>query len=231
MSGDTRFRTKKLTAGKDRWSKRRFRQVKTMAKARAFVNNNTSGGQDVRLGQSKTRDGVIDWTDPIKAEAANGRIAQWLDKADGSDVLQVAVGELKMAIQAVFISSYVPGVDNDPNIVAFWNFVAKRTLGRAENWGIFSCRSIAGTSPPVWSAHAWKKAIDIHGPSIIMGRVAKWGVKYHAKFHLVTVIYNGKIASTGSNWRWVPYGGSCPHKAHVHLNTDYQSSVRPPCAK
>ena len=230
MSEKRRFRTKRLTPGKDRW-RRRLRQPKVGKIARSFVAANTSGGMDVELGESKTRGGAIKFAPPVKADTANVRIVAWMDHADGSDILHVRIGDQALAIQAVFISNYVPGVDNDPNIVAFWDFVSKRTAGRAENWGIFSCRSIAGLSPPVWSAHAWKKAIDISGPNIIMKRVAKWGVKYHAKFHLVTIIHNGKIASTSSNFRWVPYGGSCPHLRHVHLNTEYDSGKTPPCAK
>jgi hypothetical protein len=231
MADDTRFRTKRLTRGKDRWSKRRFRQPKVGKRVRSFIDSNTSGANDVELGESRTRDGQIVWSKPVKADTAKGRFTTWMDKADGSDVIHIRVGGKTLGVMAVFVGRYVPGVDNDPNIVAFWEYIQKRTAGRAENWGIFSCRSIAGLNPPVWSGHAWKKAIDISGPRLVMALVARLAVKYHARFHLVTVIYRGKIASTGSNWRWVPYGGSCPHDRHVHTNTAYDSSKRPPCAK
>ena len=230
MSEKRRFRTKQLTEAKDRWSRRK-RQPKAAAKAKSFITNHTGGGADVELGESKTRAGSIDFAPPVKADTANIRIVAWMDHAEGADILHIKCGGDTLAIQAVFISNYVPGVDNDPNIIAFWEYVSKRTGGLAENWGIFSCRAIAGLSPPVWSAHAWKKAIDISGPNIIMKRVAKWGVKYHERFHLVTIIHNGKIASTSSNFQWVSYGGSCPHLRHVHLNTAYDSHITPPCAK
>ena len=32
------------------------------------------------------------------------------------------------------------------------------------------------------------------------------------------IIYNGRIASAKSLWRWRPYTGLNPHKAHIHVS-------------
>lgn len=224
MADKQRFRSKRLTPKKDHWS-RRLRQPKMRKRAWNFIDSQTTG-QDVELGKSRTRGGEVVYAKPVKADTAKMRVTAWMDHADGSDLLHIRIGTDVLAIQAVFVSNYVPGVDNDPHIIAFWDFVSKRTAGRAENWGIFSCRSIAGTSS--WSAHAWKKAIDLSGPRIIMALIARLAVRHHGTFKLVVVIYNRRIWTPGSGWR--PYTGQCPHQRHVHVNVDYPSG-RPPCAK
>lgn len=38
----------------------------------------------------------------------------------------------------------------------------------------------------------------------------KWGISY--------IIYNGRIASAKSAWRWRKYTGTNPHKAHIHVS-------------
>jgi hypothetical protein len=223
-----KFRTKRLTAGKDRWSRRRS-QAKTTQRYRKFLANHSDGSNDVRLGSSKTRDGEIEWSGWIKPDTADERIADWCQRADGSDVLHVAAGRedpQKLAIQAVFVKGFVPGVDNDPRILEFFALVTKRTKGVAENWGIFSCRKVAGTD--TWSAHAWKMAIDIAGPWLVMVLVAHLAVKHAARFGFETIIFNGKSWSRAEGWH--PYSGSCPHKRHCHINTDYPDG-RPPCAE
>ena len=125
--GKTRFRSKRLTPGKDKW-RRRIRQPKMSARTKKWTDR-TAGPQDIRLGKSKTRGGDIIWTDFISKLKADERIGAWLDHADGQDILQIEVAGDVLAVQAVFISTYIPGVDNDPNIVAFWEYVSKRTRG------------------------------------------------------------------------------------------------------
>lgn len=38
----------------------------------------------------------------------------------------------------------------------------------------------------------------------------KWGLSY--------IIYNGKITSAASLWKWRRYTGTNPHKAHIHVS-------------
>ena len=35
------------------------------------------------------------------------------------------------------------------------------------------------------------------------------------------VIHNGKIASAGNNYAWLPYGGPDPHTSHIHVSVDW----------
>lgn len=38
----------------------------------------------------------------------------------------------------------------------------------------------------------------------------RWGISY--------IIYNGRITSAASMWRWRKYTGINPHKAHIHIS-------------
>lgn len=35
------------------------------------------------------------------------------------------------------------------------------------------------------------------------------------------VIHNGKIASAGDNYKWLPYTGPDPHTSHIHVSVDW----------
>ncbi len=210
--------------GSKKWSKQR-RRPDTAQRVRDFIEHHSTVGNDCRIGKSATEDShPTQWSGKITSSTANRRIVAWLESAEGADVLHVEAAGEELQVRAILTKSYRPGVDVDPNISAFWSFIQRRAP-KAVSWGIFSCRAIAGTD--TYSGHAWLKAIDIHGPRLVMALVARLAVHKAKAFKLVVVIYNGRIWTPTAGWH--TYTGQCPHQQHVHVNVEYPSSV-PPCA-
>jgi hypothetical protein len=217
MSETVRYRVK-VDGGK---YGSRLRTAKARARLLTAIRSATG---EIRTGAQDK--GEVVWSGPIKAATATERLSRFIDRSEHGEVFYLDTGRV-FGMRKVEINTYKPGVDVDPGIADFWEWVRHR-FPRAESWGIFSCRAIGGTD--TYSAHAWLKAIDIHAPAFIMAAIARLAVRYRKRWGLAVIIYNRKIASTSSNFKWVPYGGENPHTDHVHVNVSYPSGV-PPCAR
>jgi hypothetical protein len=58
-----------------------------------------------------------------------------------------------------------------PAIRTVWRRVARNWGGTSlENWGVFVCRRIAGSS--TWSQHAYGNAVDFHASTTVMDAIA-----------------------------------------------------------
>lgn len=71
-------------------------------------------------------------------------------------------------------------------------------------------------------AHAYDIGVDIEGDGTgLLPKDAEWLANYlrkkkNKKFSYI--IYNRRIASNATNFKWVPYKGLSPHKDHIHIS-------------
>jgi hypothetical protein len=74
------------------------------------------------------------------------------------------------------------------------------------------------------SDHNLGNAIDIthdpvNGPDAgVLAEELRSQMAAGARGRPTYVIWNARIASSGSLWRWRPYRGANPHRSHVHIS-------------
>jgi hypothetical protein len=105
-----------------------------------------------------------------------------------------------------------------------------RNYSFAQNWGIFNCRPVAGSS--TWSQHSWANALDVGASTMdqlwtIANRLVEEQKEGRDLEGIVyTVICGNRI------WRkdlgWNPYTGI--YHTHVHVDAYPNFDGRPPCA-
>jgi len=105
-----------------------------------------------------------------------------------------------------------------------------RKYSFAQNWGIYACRRISGSTS--YSQHAWANALDIGASTpeqlnIVAQELVRAqepggpleGIVY-------TVIVANRLWRKGEGW--LPYGGI--YHSHVHVDASPNYSGIPPCA-
>jgi len=93
-------------------------------------------------------------------------------------------------------------------------------------WGIFACRSIAGTY--TWSQHAYANAVDFGASSSKMREMAYWLAR-HPRLPVSQIIYSRMSWTPSGGWRY--YGGINPHYDHVHVSGSPYITGTPSCAR
>lgn len=114
--------------------------------------------------------------------------------------------------------------------------VQQRWPGREQNKGFVtgykSPTNITGHNADVNGiTHAYDCGVDIEGDGTgITPSAAAWLCEkirvFEQKAHragytgmLYYLIYNRRICGDFSDWDWVPYGGTSPHRDHIHFST------------
>jgi hypothetical protein len=167
------------------------------------------------------------WSAPKPLSDIIGRLRKVLPKVDVGTRYRIkssdgAVWEIrKVEISLVVVADTI----GTPAIDKIYGTVVNRFRG-VENWGIYSCRRIAGSSR--WSQHAFKNAWDIHHGTL-MGEIADFLVKNYDILDVAEVIYNRRIWTRSEGWR--TYSGSNPHTDHIHVSGFPLATGVPPCAR
>jgi peptidoglycan hydrolase-like protein with peptidoglycan-binding domain len=103
----------------------------------------------------------------------------------------------------------------------------ERGWASARNWGIYNCRTIAGTVQR--STHAEGRGLDIGFP-LVNGKANPQGTRLvnflranASRLGIQTIIWNRTIWSR-RNPNGVPYLGKHPHTDHVHLELSWATA-------
>jgi hypothetical protein len=75
---------------------------------------------------------------------------------------------------------------------------------------------------------------DVHGPhlELLAGWLRGFGLRGSDRMQRgAYIVWNGRICSHSSMWRWSPYRGSNPHTSHLHISAPvdaaYYEMTRP----
>jgi hypothetical protein len=102
-------------------------------------------------------------------------------------------------------------------LTKFCDAIAKLGYVKVDSLGIYNRRKIAGTDK--WSAHAWRKAVDIVGVWMISG---KKGLKYKdtaQRNKLVRLLREAGFTSVNH---------TTGYDNHLHVNMPYDPTKTPP---
>lgn len=130
-------------------------------------------------------------------------------------------------IRKVQINLTVRKTEGNDKIDLIWS-VAVSSFPSIINWGICSCRMIAGTSE--WSQHAYCNAIDIHASANVMSELFYAMIREaeRGRVPIAHIIHSYKIWEPGVGIH--SYSGVNPHTDHVHIDAAPNYSGTPSCA-
>lgn len=156
----------------------------------------------------------------LRHKAVNGKIGDRLLVScnDAEKVLALRIVETKLKL--------VDTTGND-RIDLIYSYIIDNFNG-VVNWGICSCRDIAGTSD--WSQHAYCNAVDLHASGSVMAAIFAAVIREAEANNLPVenIIYNRRIWNPGQGLHG--YGGENPHTDHVHIDGRPNFNGTPACA-
>jgi hypothetical protein len=133
------------------------------------------------------------------------------------------------SIRKVEVEPPVMDTIGNERIDRIYTFVFKK-YSFAQNWGIYNCRKVAGSS--TYSQHAWANALDVGASTpeqlaiVAQDLVRAQEPGGELENIVQTVIVANRVWRKGDGW--LPYTGI--YHSHVHVDASPNYSGTPPCA-